>query len=126
MKKQNMMVMGWFWLVASFWANSAYANNLPTVTYSVAGYEIQMEFLEKDQLRWTYLNAPKASEIGMSAVEDADIMKLRKGLYLMAWSEKSGAKIVDVFDFNKQKLYANYISKEGNRYKSEANFKPLD
>lgn len=121
MKKLNMIA--WVFLISCIWASPASAHKtLPTVKYTVAGYEIQMEFLEKDQLRWTYLNAPKETEIGLSAIEDADIMMLREGLYLMAWSEKTGAKIVDVFDFNKKKLYVNYVSKEGNRYKSESTF----
>lgn len=126
MKKYNVMTMSWLLLMSCLWANSVSAKSLPTVKYSIAGYEIQMEFLENHQLKWTYLNAPKSSEIGLSAIEDADIMKLRKGLYLMAWSEKTGAKIVDVFDFNKNKLYANYISKEGDRYKSESTFEPIN
>ena len=100
--------------------NSAQAKTLPTVKYSVAGYEIQMEFLEDSQLRWTYLAAPTQAEVGMSAIENADITKLRRGLYLMAWSEASGAKVVDVFDFKRNKIYANFVTSAGERFKSEA------
>ncbi|MEH6347350.1 MAG: hypothetical protein V7785_19800 [Bermanella sp.] len=100
--------------------NSTQAKTLPTVKYAVAGYEIQMEFLEDNQLRWTYLDAPTPPEVGMSAIENADITKLRRGLYLMTWSEASGAKVVDIFDFKKNKIYANFVSSSGERFKSEA------
>ncbi len=100
--------------------NSAQAKTLPTVKYSVAGYEIKMEFLEDSQLKWTYLKAPTSAEVGMSAIESADITKLRSDLYIMAWSEASGAKVVDVFDFKKNKIYANFVTRTGERFKSEA------
>ena len=100
--------------------NSAHAKTLPTVKYSVAGYEIKMEFLEDSQLKWTYLKAPTSAEVGMSAIESADITKLRSDLYIMAWSEASGAKVVDVFDFKKNKIYANFVTRTGERFKSEA------
>ena len=108
--------LGLFFILVS----SVQAKTLPTVKYSVAGYEIQMEFLEGSQLKWTYLKAPTPSEIGMSAIENADVTKLRRGLYLIAWSEASGAKVVDVFDFKKNKIYANFVTSAGERFKSEA------
>ncbi|MGF1756497.1 hypothetical protein L4D76_00825 [Photobacterium sagamiensis] len=103
-------------------AQAGAKHSVKTIVYSVAGYTIQMEFLLNDQLRWTYLNAPTSEEIGKTSVENADRFELRKGLILMAWTEKTGANVVDVFDYKNKKVYANFVMPDGKRYKSEATF----
>lgn len=92
------------------------------ITYEVAGYRIRMEFVGESGLRWTYLAAPTPAEVGKSDLEQCDRIDLRPELVLMAWSEKSGAHVVDVFDFQNARVYANFVMPDGKRYRSEAAF----
>ncbi|GAA3936394.1 MoaF-related domain-containing protein [Litoribacillus peritrichatus] len=92
------------------------------IKYSVSGYEIQMEFLPENKLRWTYLNAPNKNEIGKTALETTDRTDLRTGLILFAWTETKGTHVIDIFDFNDNKVYANFILPNGERYQSQSNF----
>jgi hypothetical protein len=94
-----------------------------TIEYSVAGYTIQAEFLSDKQLRWTYLKAPTPAEVGKTAIETTDNISLRRDLVLAAWTEASGANVVDVFDFGKRKVIANFVMPDGKRYQSVADFK---
>jgi hypothetical protein len=109
-------------------ANNTFANK-PTanlngrrIVYDVSGYHIQMEFLDANRLRWTYLSAPTPAEIGKSAVEAVEQVDLRPDLFLIAWTEKDGTQVVDVFDFTANKVFANFVMPDGKRYKSEATF----
>jgi hypothetical protein len=74
-------------------------------------------------LRWTYLKAPVATEVGKTALENIDSVDLRRDMVLAAWTEQSGAQVVDVFDFGKRKVIANFIMPDGKRYQSIADFK---
>lgn len=92
------------------------------ISYEVAGYRIRMDFLSETELRWTYLAAPTPAETGKSETERCDRVDLRPELVLMAWTERSGANVVDVFDFEKRKVHANFVMPDGKRYKAEAAF----
>jgi hypothetical protein len=92
------------------------------IVYSVAGYQIRMEFLSEIELRWTYLAAPSPGEVGKSEMERCDRVDLRPDLVLLAWTERSGANVVDVFDFERRRVHANFVMPDGKRYKSEAVF----
>ncbi len=94
-----------------------------TIEYSVAGYTVQTEFLSDKQLRWTYLKAPTPAEVGKTALEATDNISVRRDVVLAAWTESSGAHVVDVFDFGKRKVIANFIMPDGKRYQSIADFK---
>lgn len=92
------------------------------LTYSIAGYRIQIELLSDKQVRWTYLDAPTPEEKGKTALENTDQISIREDLILIAWTEKSGAQVVDVFDFANKTLYANFVMPDGKRYQSQASF----
>lgn len=92
------------------------------LVYEVAGYRIRMEFVDETRLRWTYLAAPSTEETRKTALETVDRVDLRPGLVLMAWTEASGAHVVDVFDFDNQRLVANFVMPDGKRYQSRAEF----
>ena len=104
------------------WAKDSIAAG-KTIEYSVAGYTIQAEFLSDRQLRWTYLKAPTPAEVGKTAIETTDNISLRRDVVLVAWTETSGANVVDVFDFGKRKVIANFVMPDGKRYQSVADFK---
>ena len=106
----------------SLWAKDSVATG-KTIEYSVAGYTVQTEFLNDKQLRWTYLKAPVAAEVGKTALENIDSVDLRRDMVLAAWTEQSGAQVVDVFDFGKRKVIANFVMPDGKRYQSVADFK---
>lgn len=93
------------------------------IEYNVAGYTIRMEMLSEKTLRWTYLQAPTAAEVGKTDTETIDPVVLRDDLILAAWTEKSGAHVVDVFDFGRHKVVANFVMPDGKRYQSVSNFK---
>jgi hypothetical protein len=103
------------------WAQDAIATG-KTIEYSIAGYTIQADFLSDKQLRWTYLKSPIASEVGKTAVEQIDQLGIRRDVILAAWTEQSGAQVVDVFDFGKRKVIANFVTPDGKRYQSVAPF----
>jgi hypothetical protein len=44
-------------------------------------------------------------------------------MVLAAWTEQSGAQVVDVFDFGKRKVIANFVMPDGKRYQSVTDFK---
>lgn len=95
------------------------------IEYSVAGYTIRMEMLTQTSLRWTYLDAPTAAEKGKTETETIDTVVLRPDVLLAAWTEKSGAHVVDVFDFGQRRVIANFVMPDGKRYQSQASFKVI-
>ncbi len=116
-------------LSAGIFSNSLHAKEITsskTVQYSVSGYTIQTEFLSNEQLRWTYLQAPTNEEVGKTAIEKTDTVQIRDDVVLVAWTEKSGAQVVDVFDFSRQKVIANFIMPDGKRYQSVVKFKIIN
>lgn len=94
-----------------------------TIEYSISGYTLHTEFLNNKQLRWTYLQAPNPSEVGKTALETTDTVKINRDVVLVAWTESSGANVVDVFDFGKKKVTANFVMPDGKRYQSVTDFK---
>ena len=116
-------------LLTSLFSNSILAKETAatgkTIQYSVAGYTIQTEFLSDKQLRWTYLQAPSAAEVGKTAIETTDTVAVRRDVVLAAWTESSGAQVVDVFDFGKRQVIANFVMPDGKRYQNVTSFKIL-
>ena len=114
-------------LLTSLFSNSILAKETAatgkTIQYSVAGYTIQAEFLSEKQLRWTYLQAPSAAEVGKTATETTDTVAVRRDVVLAAWTESSGAQVVDVFDFGKRQVIANFVMPDGKRYQNVTSFK---
>ena len=114
-------------LLTSLFSNSILAKETAatgkTIQYSVAGYTIQTEFLSDKQLRWTYLQAPSAAEVGKTATETTDTVAVRHDVVLAAWTESSGAQVVDVFDFGKRQVIANFVMPDGKRYQNVTSFK---
>ena len=114
-------------LLTSLFSNSILAKETAatgkTIQYSVAGYTIQTEFLSDKQLNWTYLQAPSAAEVGKTAIETTDTVAVRRDVVLAAWTESSGAQVVDVFDFGKRQVIANFVMPDGKRYQNVTSFK---
>jgi len=114
-------------LAAGNLANGAMAQTSQTtlagrrVVYQVADYRIQMEFLSEDEIRWTYLAAPEG-EAGKTATESVDRVDLRPELVLISWTEADNTHVVDVFDFDNQRLHAAFITPDGQRFMSTAEF----
>ncbi len=92
------------------------------IVYEVAGYRIQMEFISEVQIRWTYLAAPTATEIGKTSTETCDRMDLRADLVLMAWTESDKTHVFDVFDFVNNIVFGNFVWPDGKRARSQASF----
>lgn len=86
--------------------------------YQVGKYLIQVTFEAENRLRWTYLKAP-GGETGKSATEKFDRTDLRSDVVLLAWTEKGGTHVTDIYDLAAMRLHVSMVFK-GKRYFSKA------
>lgn len=82
-------------------------------------YHIQLTFNDESSITWKYLAAPDGLT-GKSATETLEREDIRDDVILMAWDEDDGTKVIDVFDLDKMKLYANFVTADGQRFMSMA------
>ncbi|MGF1529339.1 MAG: MoaF N-terminal domain-containing protein [Candidatus Competibacterales bacterium] len=87
------------------------------VEYRIGEYHLRIEFLDEEQLRWTYLAAPEGQS-GKTATERHERSDIRDDVVMLRWTEADGTQVVDVFDFGDQRVYANFVI-EGQRYSVE-------
>lgn len=85
-----------------------------TFQYAIGKYRIEIHFEGERRLRWTYLQAP-GSLTGRTAVEKVDRTDLRPDLILLAWTEKDGTHVTDIFDLRRMNLHASTVFK-GKRF----------
>jgi hypothetical protein len=86
--------------------------------YQVGKYLIRVTFEAENRLRWTYLKAP-GGETGKSATEKFDRTDLRSDVVLLAWTEKGGTHVTDIYDLRAMRLHVSMVYK-GKRYFSKA------
>jgi hypothetical protein len=92
--------------------------------YEVGEYHLHVEFTAEDGLHWTYLSAPDG-QTGKNSAETLDlVLPIRHEVMLIAWKEASGTQVIDVFDFEKMVLYANYVTADGERSFTQAKLRP--
>jgi len=89
-----------------------------TFRYAVGPYRIEVKFETEKRLRWTYLKAPN-NQTGKSSVQTIDRTDLRGDVVLLAWTEKDGTHVTDIYDLTSMTLHVSMVFK-GKRYFSKA------
>ena len=58
-------------------------------------------------------------EVGKTAVEDVERSDLPGSIVVLRWKEADGTNVIDVLDLANMKLYANFVTADGQRFSSE-------
>jgi len=88
--------------------------------YVIGEYEIRLNFEQENQIRWTYLKAPR-KQTGNSGLQQINRTDIRPGIILMAWDEADGTRVIDILDLEKKVLHANFVLPDAKRFFMKAN-----
>ncbi|MGF1529338.1 MAG: MoaF N-terminal domain-containing protein [Candidatus Competibacterales bacterium] len=80
--------------------------------YRNGDYHIEIEFIGETQLKWTYLSAPGGLS-GKTATESYNRHDITEDVVMISWTEADGTHVVDVFDFEQQKVFVKGILPNG-------------
>jgi hypothetical protein len=82
---------------------------------------VSVDYLSSDRLQWEQLRGPGA---GLAGVETYRSVEVRPNVHLIWWQEKDTSVVSQVADFEKRRVFTNWISPEKKVEHFEGTIKP--
>jgi hypothetical protein len=81
---------------------------------------VKVHYLTDHTLRWEQM---KGSSPGLTAEETYNSIEVRKDVHMMSWQEKDGSVVVQVVDWERERVYTTWISSDKTVHNFQGNIR---